>query len=58
MRIDLFYDGVTYLTEFETIAGEWQELAFPFAIFRPFHHGQQLANAAAFDPSAIKSFVF
>jgi len=57
MRIDVFYDGVTYLTEFETEDGQWQEFTFPFASFQPFHHGQQLTNAAPFDPAEVKSFV-
>ena len=57
MRIDVFYDGVTYLTEFATEDGQWQEVTFPLASFQPFHHGQQLTNAAPFDPAEVKSFV-
>lgn len=57
MRIDVFYDGVTYLTEFATKPGEWQEFTLPFASFMPFHHGQHLTNAAPFEPAEVKSFV-
>lgn len=56
LRIDLFFDGVTYLTGFETKKEEWQEISLPLEAFQPTHHGQRLANAAQLDPSRIMSF--
>ncbi len=57
MRIDVFFDGVTYLTEFATEDGKWQEVTLPFSALLPFHHGQKLTNAAPFNPAEVKSFV-
>jgi len=56
LRIDRYYDGVTYLAEFAPAAGQWEEVVLPFEDFLPTHHGQVLANAAALDLARIKSF--
>lgn len=57
LRIDRYFDGVTYLAEFYAPAGQWQDICLPFDDFVPTHHGQVLANAAALDLTRIKSFV-
>ena len=57
LRIDLYFDGVSYLAGFETIKGVWQEITLPLDAFQPTHHGQRLSNAARLEPSQIRSFV-
>lgn len=57
LRIDRYFDGVTYLAEFHAPANQWKEMSLPFEDFLPTHHGKILANAAALDLTRIKSFV-
>jgi monofunctional biosynthetic peptidoglycan transglycosylase len=57
LRIDLYFDGVSYLTSFETTKDEWREITLPLDAFLPTHHGQLLSNAALLEPSQIRSFV-
>ena len=57
LRIDLFYDGVSYLSGFEAPSGPGEEIFLPFDSFVPTHHGQILSNAAPLDTGQIRSFV-
>ncbi len=57
LRIDLFYDGVSYLAGFEAPQETWMEVFLPFDAFIPTHHGQRLKNTAPLDPHHIRSFV-
>lgn len=57
LRIDRYFDGVSYLAEFHAPADQWQDISLPFEYFLPTHHGQVLAHAAALDLTRIKSFV-
>lgn len=56
LRTDSFYDGVSYLAEFATIADTWQEIDLPFDAFLPTHHGIKLTTVSPIDTSSIKSF--
>lgn len=55
VRIDNYFDGVSYLAGFETLKDEWQEVCLPIEAFQPTHHGRQLAEAARLDLSQVKS---
>lgn len=55
IRIDNYFDGVSYLAGFETLKDEWQEVCLPIEAFQPTHHGRQLAKAARLDPIQVKS---
>ena len=57
LRIDLFFDGVSYLSGFEAPVGQAEEIYLPFDSFVPTHHGQVLSNAAPLDKGHIRSFV-
>jgi len=57
LRIDIFFDGVSYLAGFEAPKDTWQEIFLPFDLFAPTHHVQRLSNAAPLDPAHIRSFV-
>lgn len=56
LRTDLFYDGVSYLAEFATEAGTWQEIELPIKDFLPTHHGISLTTVAPMDTASVKSF--
>jgi len=56
LRTDRFFDGVSYQAPFQTVAGQWLEIALPFNGFVATHHGQQLTMAAPLDPAGIQSF--
>ena len=57
LRIDLFFDGVSYLSGFDAPGGQAEEIYLPFDSFVPTHHGQVLSNAATLDTGQIRSFV-
>lgn len=57
LRIDLFFDGVSYLAGFNPPRDNWGEIFLPFNAFAPTHHGQQLPNAAPLDTHHIRSFL-
>jgi len=56
LRIDTYFDGVSYLAGFDTIRDKWHEVHLPFEVFHATHHGRRLVNAARLDPSQVKSF--
>lgn len=56
LRTDIFFDGVSYQTSFETLQDTWQEIFLPFETFTPTHHGIKLSTVAPMNTSTIKSF--
>lgn len=56
LRTDLYFDGISYQTTFNTRKDTWQEISLPFAAFTPTHHGVELSTVAPLDTSSIKSF--
>jgi NADH dehydrogenase [ubiquinone] 1 alpha subcomplex assembly factor 1 len=56
LRTDLYFDGISYQTSFNTLKGTWQEISLPFAAFTPTHHGIRLSTVAPLDTASIKSF--
>lgn len=56
LRTDVFFDGVSYQSEFQTEAGTWQEVDLPFESFLPTHHGLKLTTVAPMDTANVKSF--
>jgi NADH dehydrogenase [ubiquinone] 1 alpha subcomplex assembly factor 1 len=55
LRTDLFFDGVSYQTNFSTEQDTWQEVSLPFEAFVPTHHGIKLSTVASMDLTNIKS---
>jgi len=56
LRADPYPDGVAYQVSFETQAGAWQSLRFPFEHFRPTFRGRTVPDAPPLDVSSITSF--
>ena len=56
LRTDLYFDGVSYQTTFNTRKDTWQEIFLPFEAFTPTHHGIKLSTVAPLDTTSIKSF--
>ncbi len=56
LRTDLFFDGVSYQTNFNTEKDIWQEVSLPFEAFVPTHHGIKLSTVAPMDLTSVKSF--
>lgn len=55
LRTDELSRGTLYRTPFETTAGEWQELRFPFDCFFAAHRGRPVPDAPLLDPARITS---
>lgn len=51
-------DGVNYQLEFETKAGEWQEIRLPMRAFKASWRGRQLPEEPTLTPSAVASVGF
>ena len=49
---------IPFRADFETRAGQWQEILLPLESFTPTFRGQSLRNPPAFDPSKVSSFGF
>ena len=56
LRIDRFFDGISYQASFTAPADEWEEIDLPFTDFTPTHHGRRLTTVAPLDPARIQSF--
>lgn len=56
LKTDAALDGVMYRVPFETEAGKWQTLSFPFGAFEPTFRGRSVPGAPALDPAKITSF--
>ncbi len=56
MRTTDAFDGVSYQALIEPPAGEWTEIAVPFADFEPVFRGRVLADHPPLDPSRITTF--
>ena len=56
LRTSAAFDGVSYQTTAETVAGEWTELRLPFSAFRPVFRGRQVPGHPELDPARIKTF--
>jgi monofunctional biosynthetic peptidoglycan transglycosylase len=50
------FDGVSYQAVIEPPAGEWTDLAVPFADFRPVYRGRELADHPPLDASRVTTF--
>lgn len=51
-------DNISYRAEFETTAGEWQQVQFPFSAFEPVFRGRIISNAPALNPTAAEQVGF
>lgn len=56
LRTDLFFDGISYQTAFNTEQDLWQEISLPFAAFNATHHGVRVTTGAPLDTRCITSF--
>jgi len=56
LRIDRFFDGISYQASFTAPDDVWEEIDLPFADFIPTHHGQHLTTVAPLDATRIQSF--
>jgi hypothetical protein len=56
LRIDRFFDGISYQAAFRAGPSAWQEIRLPFADFVPTHHGRRLTTVPRLDPACILSF--
>ena len=52
------FDGVSYQREFQTAAGEWTEVALPFADFVASFRGRLLPDLGRLNPAEIKQVGF
>ena len=55
LKTDSAFDGILYRTPFQTHAGEWQTLRFPFTEFQASFRGRAVPQAPALDPARIAS---
>jgi hypothetical protein len=53
LKTDSSFDGLMYRAPFETSAGEWQELHFPFSAFAASFRGRAVPDAPPLDPARI-----
>lgn len=51
-------DNISYRAEFETTAGEWQQVQFPFSAFEPVFRGRIVSDAPTLNPTAIERVGF
>jgi len=51
-------ERITYRAEFETTAGEWQQVQFSFSDFEPVFRGRIVPNAPALNPAAVEQVGF
>ncbi len=58
VRNDDRFDGVVYAGDFDTTAGEWQEIDLPFASFRPLFRGLVVPGAPPMDPGNVSQIGF
>ena len=58
LRTNANYDGVSYQARFETLAGEWQVIRFPFDSFIPVFRGLRMFLVPALNPAKIFTFGF
>jgi monofunctional biosynthetic peptidoglycan transglycosylase len=57
-RTDGSFDGVAYRAEFDTRAGEWQEVTLPFEAFEPSFRGYVPRRAGPLDTRRIRQAGF
>jgi hypothetical protein len=55
LRIDRFFDGISYQAGFTAPDDAWEEIDLPFADFIPTHHGRRLTTVPPLDPARIQS---
>jgi NADH dehydrogenase [ubiquinone] 1 alpha subcomplex assembly factor 1 len=58
VRNDDRFDGVVYASDFETAAGQWEEIDLPFSSFRPLFRGLVVPGAAPMDPGNVAQIGF
>lgn len=58
LRTDRNLDGVAFKQEFETVEGEWIEVALPFASFVPTFRGRVLTDVPPLDPADVRQLGF
>jgi monofunctional biosynthetic peptidoglycan transglycosylase len=58
LKTDGGLDGVLYRVSFETVAGEWQTVRFPFAAFEASFRGGPVPDAPPLNPKRIVSMGF
>ncbi len=58
LRNDDNFDGVSYMAEFKTRPGTWQEITIPFSDFNPTFRGRMILDMDDIDPSGIRQIGF
>lgn len=58
IRTDGQYDGVSYKNDFETKAGDWEEITLRLADFKPTWRGRTLTNIPPIEPTQIRQIGF
>ena len=58
LRTDRSFDGMAYALQFETEAGEWQEVVLDLSDFQPTWRGYRPRGAPPLDPGAVLQFGF
>jgi monofunctional biosynthetic peptidoglycan transglycosylase len=58
IRVDGYFDGVAYRSDFATEQGEWTEVYLPFSSFQPTYRGRVPRGVPPLDRSAIRQIGF
>lgn len=58
LRNDDQFDGVSYVAEFKTRKGSWQEITIPFSDFNPSFRGRMILDMDDLNPSGIRQIGF
>lgn len=54
LRTDRRFDGISYMAEFSTVEGEWQEVRMPLSDFQPTFRGRRPAGAQPLSPAKVQ----
>ena len=53
-RTDRRFDGISYMFEFSTVGGEWQEVRIPLSDFQPTFRGRRPRGAQPLTPTEVQ----
>lgn len=53
-RTDRRFDGISYMAEFSTVEGEWQEVLIPLTDFEPTFRGRRPGGAPPLSPADVQ----
>ena len=54
LRTDRQFDGISYMAEFSTVEGEWQEVRIPLTEFQPTFRGRRPSGAQPLSPANVQ----